>query len=381
MARDRFDKRPALLRGRRTWLTVALVAVGLFVVVIYAVPTLLVHPAGSLTAAERLRAENDVRTTLVQALAGVILLAGLYFTARTLELNREGQITERFTRAIDQLGDDKIDVRLGGIYALERIARTSRDDHGPIMDVLTAFLRQHARPQADATTASSEAGGSGSESVHQPQKPQPPADIQAAVTVVGRRNRGFDAGDGRLDLTGVDLRGADLRGIHLEGVILRDALLADADLGGAYLTGASLRDAHLPRAILLGAHLQAADLGGAHLEGASLRAADLEDGALGGVHLEGADLADAHLERAFVGRGRLDGANLSYANLEGAFLPEAHLEHAVLYGASLDRADFGDAHLHGTDIRRTNLSGVRGLTRLQLEAAVTGEGTELPPFP
>src|SRR3954471_10607316 len=41
----------------------------------------------------------------------------------------QGQITERFTRAIDQLGatDDKgnkrLEIRLGGIYALERISR------------------------------------------------------------------------------------------------------------------------------------------------------------------------------------------------------------------------------------------------------------------
>jgi hypothetical protein len=75
-------------------------------------------------------AENDVRSTLLQGLVGLVLAAGLYFTAQTLRLNRqsaerasesaartyelerEGQITERFTRAIDQLGNEKLDVRL-----------------------------------------------------------------------------------------------------------------------------------------------------------------------------------------------------------------------------------------------------------------------------
>jgi len=47
---------------------------------------------------------------------------------RTLETTREGQITERFTRAIDQLGHAHLDVRLGGIYGLERIARDSPDN-------------------------------------------------------------------------------------------------------------------------------------------------------------------------------------------------------------------------------------------------------------
>jgi hypothetical protein len=80
-----------------------------------------------------------VRSTLLQAPAGLALAGGLYFTAQTLRLNREGQITDRFTRAIEQLGDAKVDVRLGGIYALERTAKSSAEDHGPIMEVLTAY--------------------------------------------------------------------------------------------------------------------------------------------------------------------------------------------------------------------------------------------------
>src|SRR5918994_5532670 len=96
--------------------------------------------------------------TLAHILGGTALLSGLYFTWRTLQVNREGQITERFTRAIEQLGathDDKsknLELRLGGIYALERIARESKEDHWSIMEVLTAYVRQHApwRPPDEA---------------------------------------------------------------------------------------------------------------------------------------------------------------------------------------------------------------------------------------
>jgi uncharacterized protein YjbI with pentapeptide repeats len=48
--------------------------------------------------------KKDLVLALAQILAGTALLSGLYFTWRTLQVNREGQITERFTRAIDQLG-------------------------------------------------------------------------------------------------------------------------------------------------------------------------------------------------------------------------------------------------------------------------------------
>ncbi|MGH3218423.1 MAG: hypothetical protein ACRDPY_06785 [Streptosporangiaceae bacterium] len=40
-------------------------------------------------------------------------------------------MTDRYTKAIEQLGHDKLDVRIGGIYALERIARDSAKGHPP----------------------------------------------------------------------------------------------------------------------------------------------------------------------------------------------------------------------------------------------------------
>jgi hypothetical protein len=58
-------------------------------------------------------------------------------------------VTERYTRAIEQLGSDKIDIRLGGIYSLERIATDSTRDHPTIMEVLTAFIREHTATSDD----------------------------------------------------------------------------------------------------------------------------------------------------------------------------------------------------------------------------------------
>src|SRR6516225_2261792 len=70
---------------------------------------------------------------------------------RTVELTERGQVTERYTKAIEQLGSDKgLDVRIGGIYALERIARDSAKDHPTVMEVLAAFIREHSHEQAPA---------------------------------------------------------------------------------------------------------------------------------------------------------------------------------------------------------------------------------------
>jgi hypothetical protein len=80
--------------------------------------------ARTLAAAERAKAINDVRATLLQGIGGAVILLGAHFTYRQLQIGREqlqiaqqGQVTDRFTRAIDQLGHAELDVRLGGIYA------------------------------------------------------------------------------------------------------------------------------------------------------------------------------------------------------------------------------------------------------------------------
>jgi hypothetical protein len=54
-------------------------------------------------------------------------------------------VTDRYTKAIEQHGSDKLDVRIGSIYALERIARDSARDHPTVMEVLTAFIRERSR--------------------------------------------------------------------------------------------------------------------------------------------------------------------------------------------------------------------------------------------
>ena len=48
-------------------------------------------------------------------------------------------------KAVEQLGSDKLEVRLGGIYSLERISKESPDDYWTVMENLTAFVRERSR--------------------------------------------------------------------------------------------------------------------------------------------------------------------------------------------------------------------------------------------
>jgi hypothetical protein len=123
---------------------------GLLVLVLWKLPRW--QASGVQEIKDRLTVENAARQTLAQIFGGIILIAGLFFTwanlniaqenikitqdtaTKNLEMTREGQITDRFTKAIAQLGDtEHLAVRLGGIYALERITKDSEKDHWPIM--------------------------------------------------------------------------------------------------------------------------------------------------------------------------------------------------------------------------------------------------------
>lgn len=232
---------------------------------------------------------------LAQIFGGVFFsLIIAYFTWRTVrssernvELSREGQVTERFTKAIEQLGDTtNLAKRLGGIYALERIARDSPRDYWTIMEVLTAYVRENA-PRKE---------GQG-----QLQPAHPAADIHAILTVLGRRALRYGEGEeNRLDLQKTDLRGANLVGAQLEGVIFKDAQLQEANFRRAQLQRAILSDAQLQGAIFKGAELQGANFVGAQLQGAYLWEIDLSGVDLRGAELEGACVSKAQLQRAVI---------------------------------------------------------------------------------
>ena len=126
--------------------------------------------------------------------AGLAAFAALVYTARNYALSRESQVTDRYTKAIEQLGSKELDIRIGGIYALERIARDSARDHPVVMEVLQTFVREHS-PAPFVRASEAEQGAGGVDHMQ--------ADIQAAVTVIGRRNYSYDRGT--LDLYGTDL--------------------------------------------------------------------------------------------------------------------------------------------------------------------------------
>ncbi|MFN8644626.1 MAG: pentapeptide repeat-containing protein [Candidatus Binatia bacterium] len=135
-------------------------------------------------------------------------------------------------------------MRLGAIYALEQVATESRQQHQPAMEVLCAFLRERAAwdPQRPAAT-------------------RLPTDVQAVLTVLGRRTAACEDGTPSGSTYAAPtcaapterrlLRAAPgLFEAHLETATMQAARLAHADLRGAWLNNADLVEADLRAADL-----------------------------------------------------------------------------------------------------------------------------------
>ena len=161
---------------------------------------------------------------------------------------------ERYQKGAEMLGHERLSVRLGGIYALKRLAEEYPEEyHVQIMRLFSAFA---LHPTADEAHV---------EDVRiKFVIPRLREDVQAVIQAIGRRNRkninleredGFD-----LDLTNTYLMLGDLREANLAHAILtradlRRATLTGADLSGATLNKTKLSDAILSDTILSGAYL------------------------------------------------------------------------------------------------------------------------------
>jgi uncharacterized protein YjbI with pentapeptide repeats len=243
--------------------------------------------------------------------------------------DRQRRITESFSKAVEQLASDKMQMRVGGIYTLERISCESSDDYWTywtVMETLSAFVREQVRWKSDTGTSTKD----------EP-LPELPTDIAAILAVIIRRSesgRNRERGEGwRFDLRRTDLRAADFDRAHLEC----------ADFRGAHLEGASL----------MKAHFEGADFGGAHL---------VDDVSFAEAHFEGASFLMAHLEDA----------NLELVHFENAWLTHAHCERAVFYETHLEGAYLAGTHLEGADLRMANLKGA------DLTLAIGDAKTQLP---
>jgi uncharacterized protein YjbI with pentapeptide repeats len=427
------ERAPLALLTAFGWLVVP-IWVALFAGTLWQVWLILSGGDSALVGAGRLGAG-----ALLAALLGApFVIWGTVLKHQTLRYQKEGHITDRITAAVEQLGAEKtvrmivadktqettepnIEVRIGAILSLERIAQDSTihdkgRDHVRVMEILCAYVRENSNARApvdfplpeweplaeDADEAAQaehvrkrhERFGDGF--LEDPKArdwarslPAPRADISLAVQVLGRRTAEqrrveaawpdppgartvwpFDAPcpELREGTEDAPLTVAEIAAFEEKLWTWRKTLLRYSgyrlDLRGANLQAADLSakrpdatDAVFSGARLDGARMEGAGLLGARMEGVNLCKARMEGANLGGVRMAGANLWQTRMEGANVVHARMEGTNLLEARMEGARLYYARMKGADLYKARMEGGNLGWARMEGADLRQVQMEG------------------------
>ena len=247
---------------------------------------------------------------------------------RQADTSQQSLLNERYQRGAAMLGSDVLAVRMGGIYALRRLAEEHPAQyHIQVMDLFCAFARNPTAGPEDIVSERS--GIVPSLSLRE--------DIQAAVTAIGHRSK-----------EGIRLEGNNDYVLNLTGACLNHLRVEKANLSSVRLAGADLRGAYLPYA-------------------------DLSHAGFAEANLSATTLAFADLSGSILRQAKLSSAKLPLSNLSGATLDGADLSNADLHAADLSEATLYGTILSGTDFSHHAQAPAKGMTQVQLDGACAAD--------
>lgn len=188
--------------------------------------------------------------------------------------DNERRITDSFTKAVEMLGRSELEVRLGAIYALKRIAESSQSDRQAILDIISAFVRNSAKLSTGSGIAVL------NEAPDAERIMSPSIDVAAALTILTKNKLHDQNSEFQIDLSESSINKANLVGGDLTKFDFTGASLISANMSHSSLRGAKLVKSNLTNADLRNADLSGADLSDAILKGADLRNANLTNAKL-----------------------------------------------------------------------------------------------------
>ena len=304
--------------------------------------------------------KRETVKTLAQALFGLALIAGIYIAYMRARASDNANEQQMFNDATAKLSDESASVRLGGIYALDRLARSKEAYLVRIVKILCTHLRETAQQDRDEEKDKKKDGEEGKkenekrdkEKYAEKYKDKPSNEIQSLLEVLSELNRFSEEkqGDGQSKPVRLNLSGAYLVGAHLEDACLNRADLSRTNMQNAHLSraqlqkanlenakmqGAVLKKARMQKAVLKKAQMQEVDLEWAHMQMADLQAVRMQGAFLAMAHMQGVDLREARMQGALLAMAQLQGADLQLADMRGASVDRMQVQWAALYSADL----------------------------------------------
>src|SRR3989339_247908 len=341
---------------KRNWkyILIYLFAADLFVFFLFAIKKYpedyIYYNFGELTKKEKLEAIKDIRSNVIYIAGGILAIIGIYLTwRRTKALDKQNIINEdnnnknlilqQFSKASELLKDENIAARLSGIYLFEKIMSTNEEYHWPIIELLTAYVREkrdnkkydcdfskeedHLNIEYDEVTKTNfyeiinyEYDGKGGEIPIKKRYLRVPVekDIQAILTILGRRSRKLEKheeseenleeiiselqnaiinkskreetqvisnklviGMNRIELNNVNMYKVNLRNCHFENTVFSNVIFENAYCENTHFENSDFTNAHFKNAICRHAHFEYASYSFANFENTSFQNANFQN--------------------------------------------------------------------------------------------------------
>lgn len=313
-----------------------------------------VNGAGSLSAG----------ALIVAILGAPFLVWSTVIKQKTVDFQKESHITDRISKAVEHLGAEKtvkrlndqgqtvettepnIEVRIGGLLSLERIAQDSTRydkgrDHVRVMEILCAYVRENAPAEDALESPFPDECHEGTIDQKEKTRPydwiisqdSPRSDIQIALFIIGRRSKkqreieaSYSGPNGTpytLDLSKTNLRKANFEGLNF----------AHASFFKSLLEGAYCKEADFSHTNLIYAQMTCANGRGMILEKAKMDSADLSWAYLHNARITHCSISHTHFIRT-----QLKGAHIIFREKEApnrvnrAFFVDADLSETLIEG-------------------------------------------------
>jgi uncharacterized protein YjbI with pentapeptide repeats len=305
-----------------------------------------------------LKDKIEISKTIATSIGGVAILFNLYYTSKQKEsLERtslatlknaqaaeDKQITERYSKAIEQLGSETLYVQLGAIYSLERIARDSDKDYWNIIEILTTYIREEYPKSCSLT-------------------------VEATLKVIKRMNSSYGLDEwvpvdfSNVKLEKIDFSRAKLNGANFEGANLTNANFEEADLTDVNFKRANLNGANFKKANLQNVNFTRTSIYSNDFSFANLKNTNFEETYIININFSNADLSDANFAKAIT----WDEEEISNNYFTGNYYDEEtgmDFTEEVFY-----KTNFYGAILRNTNLEDANFKSAINLTKEQLKVA------------
>jgi uncharacterized protein YjbI with pentapeptide repeats len=205
--------------------------------------------------------------------------------------------------AATTVSSPNIEARLGALYSLERILHESTKDQRAILETICAYIRENSPLDIPTDSKQSEDFYKG----RLPPRPSRRADVQAAITIVGRRSLSVReraaAENWVLDFRDCNLVAYDFSALNYDR----------ANFGSAFLDEAKMHHGSFKHSLFAKTFLRKADLSHAAFHASSFVDCDIKDAVIDDTDFGASTIINTDLRTSNVKSLNIESADLSQA--------------------------------------------------------------------